>query len=137
RLQPMVILLEDLQWVDPSTLELQRLLVEQATTAPLLLLYTARLEFKAPWALRVHHTQLTLNRLPRRHVREVVANVVAQVALPAEVVNAVVARTDGVALFIEALTKAAGEAGGQGLSAIPAPLADSPMAGLNPRRLAR
>ena len=131
RLQLMVILLEDLQWVDPSTLELQRFLVEQATTAPLLLLYTARLEFKAPWALRAHHTQLTLNRLPRRHVREVVANVAAPAALPAEVVNAVVARTDGVPLFVEELTKAAMEAGAQGLRGIPATLADSLMARLD------
>src|SRR5439155_174158 len=87
RLQPLVILLEDLHWVDPSTLELQQLLVEQGATAQLLLLYTARGDFQAPWPLRAHHTQLMLSRLPRRHLREMVARVAARTALPEAVVK--------------------------------------------------
>jgi class 3 adenylate cyclase len=63
RTQPLVSVIEDLHWVDPSTLELIQLLAEQGATAPLLLLYTARPEFHPPWPLRAHHTQLTLNRL--------------------------------------------------------------------------
>jgi class 3 adenylate cyclase len=132
RLQPLVILLEDLHWVDPSTLELTELLVEQGATAPLLLLFTARPEFTPRWALRAHHTQLTLNRLPRRDAREMVTHVAARAALPAEVADVVVTRTDGVPLFVEELTKAVIEAGTtEALGEIPATLADSLMARLD------
>ncbi|HKV53008.1 MAG TPA: AAA family ATPase, partial [Candidatus Binataceae bacterium] len=73
--QPLVLATEDLHWADPSTLEVTRLLVEQAATAPLLLLYTARPEFRAPWPLRAHHTQLALNRLSAREVGTMVQEV--------------------------------------------------------------
>ena len=125
-LQPMVIAMEDLHWVDPSTLELTQTLVEQAATAPLMLLYTARPEFHTPWSLRGHHTQITLNRLNERHTRELVAGIVASTALAQDVVNAVVKRTDGVPLFAEELTRLVLE--GEGRSAareIPATLHDS------------
>src|SRR5215469_5447442 len=105
RLQPVVIVLEDLQWVDPSTLELMQTLVEQAATSPLLLLYTARPEFRAPWPMRAHHVQITLNRLSERHTREMIAGVAASTALAKEVIDAVVKRTDGVPLFAEELTR--------------------------------
>ena len=81
RAQPLVIATEDLHWADPSTLELIQLLVEQGATARLLLLYTARPEFRAPWPLRAHHTQITLNRLSARNVRTMVAQVAARKAL--------------------------------------------------------
>ena len=61
RVQPLIIATEDLHWADPSTLELIQLLVEQGTTGRLLLLYTARPEFRPQWPLRAHHTQITLN----------------------------------------------------------------------------
>ena len=77
RTQPVVIAIEDLQWADPSTLELLQLLVEQGATARLLLLYTARPEFRVPWPLRAHHTQITLNRLSSRNVRTMVEEVAA------------------------------------------------------------
>jgi class 3 adenylate cyclase len=60
RVQPLVIAIEDLHWVDPSTLELIQLLVEQGSTAQLLLLYTARPEFGAQWRTRPHHTHKSL-----------------------------------------------------------------------------
>jgi class 3 adenylate cyclase/tetratricopeptide (TPR) repeat protein len=112
RLQPVVLLVEDLQWVDPSTLELLGLLVEQGATVPLLLLLTARPDFHAPWPLRAHQAQLVLNRLSRRHVRAMVRQVIARVALSDEVVEAVAARTDGVPLFVEELTRLVHEGGG-------------------------
>src|SRR5205823_1025375 len=99
-------------------------------TAPLLLLSTARPEFRPPWALRAHHTQLTLSRLPRKHVREMVARVAARTALPEALVDAVVTRTDGVPLFVEELTKVGVEAGGEAAKDIQATLADSLMARL-------
>jgi tetratricopeptide (TPR) repeat protein len=148
RVQPVVAVLEDLHWVDPSTLELQAVLVEQAATAPLLLLYTARPEFRAPWPPRAHHAQVTLNRLTRRQVREMVGRVSERAALPDTVVETVVARTDGVPLFVEELTKAVLEATPDGrrsrpdeetvgpavaaeLRGIPATLHDSLMARLD------
>jgi class 3 adenylate cyclase/tetratricopeptide (TPR) repeat protein len=126
RVQPVVAVLEDLQWADPSTLELQALLAERAASVPLLLLYTARPEFRAPWPLLGHHAQLTLNRLSRPQVREMVEEVAAHSTLPAEVMDTMMTRTDGVPLFIEELTKAVLE--GQGSASarmIPMTLEDS------------
>ena len=87
RLQPLVMVVEDLHWLDPSTLELLQLLAEQGATVPLMLLYTARPEFRAPWPMRTHHSQITLNRLSSRNVREMVALVAARNALASESVE--------------------------------------------------
>lgn len=111
RQAPLVVLLEDLHWADPSTLELQQLLVEQGATARLLLLYTARPEFSVPWPDRAHVTQLTVNRLRRQHVREMVVEVAARSALLADLIDELAARADGVPLFVEELTKAVVEVG--------------------------
>jgi hypothetical protein len=133
KVQALVIAIEDLHWVDPSTLELIQLFVEQGATARLLLLYTARPEFRAPWATRAHHTQLTINRLNARHVRTMVSEVAAQKALSDEAVATVVERTGGVPLFVEELTRAVLESGGAKLTGreIPATLHDSLMARLD------
>ena len=111
RVQPTVITTEDLHWADPSTLELIQLLVEQGAQARLLLLYTARPEFRAQWPLRAHHTQITLNRLSSRNVRTMVAQVAARTALSEETIAAMVERTGGVPLFVEELTRAVLESG--------------------------
>ena len=133
RVQPIVIAIEDLHWADPSTLELLQLLVEQGATARLLLLHTARPEFRAPWPLRTHHTQITLNRLSSRNVRTMVGQVAAQKALTEETVAAVVERTGGVPLFVEELTRAVLESGDAKLTGreIPVTLHDSLMARLD------
>jgi hypothetical protein len=83
RVQPLVIATEDLHWADASTLELVRLLVEQGTDVPLLLLYTARPEFHFAWPLRAHHSQLMLNRLGPDDARLMIGEVAAQKTLPA------------------------------------------------------
>ncbi len=133
RTQPLVSVIEDLHWIDPSTLELIQLLVEQGANAPLLLLYTARPEFCQPWSPRAHHTQITLNRLSIRNVRTMVEEVAAHKALLEETVSAVVERTGGVPLFVEELTLAVLESGSSKLSAreIPVTLHDSLMARLD------
>jgi len=133
RVQPLVSVIEDLHWIDPSTLELIELLVEQGVTAPLLLLYTARPEFRVPWATRAHHTQITLSRLSARHVRTMVGEVAAQKALSDATIATVVERTSGVPLFVEELTRAVLESGDGKLSGreIPATLHDSLMARLD------
>jgi tetratricopeptide (TPR) repeat protein len=133
RVQPTVIAIEDLHWADPSTLELLRLLVEQGATARLLLLYTARPEFRAPWPQRGHHTQITLNRLSPRNVRTMVEEVAARKALSEETITTVVERTAGVPLFVEELTRAVLERGEAKLTEreIPVTLHDSLMARLD------
>jgi predicted ATPase len=130
RAQPVVIATEDLHWAEPSTLELTQLLVEQGAHARLLLLYTARPEFRTPWPMRAHHTQINLNRLTARNVRTMVAQVAARIALSDETVATVVERTGGVPLFVEELTRAVlenGEVKHTGRE-IPATLHDSLMA---------
>ena len=137
RVQPVVIAIEDLHWADPSTLELLQLLVEQGATARLLLLYTARPEFRAQWPLRAHHTQLALNRLSSRNIRTMVEKVAAHEtshrALTEETIATVVQRTAGVPLFVEELTRAVLERGEAKLTEreIPVTLRDSLMARLD------
>jgi class 3 adenylate cyclase/tetratricopeptide (TPR) repeat protein len=130
---PLVMAIEDLHWVDPSTLELIQLLVEQGATAPLLLLYTARPEFRAPWPPRAHHTQITLNRLGARDILSIIAQVAASKALSDDTMRAVVERTGGVPLFVEELTRSLLEGGSAGQIGheIPATLHDSLMARLD------
>jgi class 3 adenylate cyclase/tetratricopeptide (TPR) repeat protein len=132
-LQPLVLVMEDLHWLDPSTLELQEVLAEQGAMVRLMLLYTARPEFRVQWPLRPHHTQLTLSRLSAGNVREMIAQVAARNALASESVDAVIERTGGVPLFVEELTRAVLESGQTKLSAhqIPVTLHDSLMARLD------
>jgi class 3 adenylate cyclase len=109
--QPVLFVMEDLHWVDPSTLELLTVLVDQGPTARILALFTCRPDFSPPWTGRSHLTQVTLNRLPRRQAAELTGRVAHGKALPAEVVEQVVAKTDGVPLFVEELTKMVLESG--------------------------
>jgi predicted ATPase len=103
--------MEDLHGVDPTALELLSLLVDQGPTARILALCTFRPDFSPPWTGRSHLTQVTLARLPRRQAREMTGRVAHGKALPAEVVEQVVAKTDGVPLFVEELTKMVLESG--------------------------
>jgi class 3 adenylate cyclase/tetratricopeptide (TPR) repeat protein len=105
RLQPLVVAIQDLHWVDPSTLELIRTLVEQAATAPLMLLCTTRPEFRTPWPMRAHCAEMTLSRLSDVETRALIAGFVDRAALSREVVDTLVKRTDGVPLFAEELTR--------------------------------
>jgi class 3 adenylate cyclase/tetratricopeptide (TPR) repeat protein len=131
--QSVVMAVEDLHWFDASSLELMRLLIEQAATARVMLVCTSRPEFHAPWTHRSHHTHLVLNRLTAGNVREMVANVVAQSVFSGEAVEKVIERTGGVPLFVEELTRAVLEEGDSKLSTreIPATLHDSLMARLD------
>lgn len=133
RVRPLVIVIEDLHWVDPSTLELIRLLVEQGANEQLLLLYTARPEFRAPWTPRTHHSHLSISRLSARNAREMVHQLVARKALSQEAVARVTERTGGVPLFVEELTHALLEKGDAKptVREIPATLHDSLMGRLD------
>jgi class 3 adenylate cyclase/tetratricopeptide (TPR) repeat protein len=133
KLQPVVMVIEDLHGVDPSTLELLRLLAEQGVMVPLMLICTARPEFHSEWPMRSHHTQITMNRLSAGDVRQMVGLVAARNALASESVEVVIERTGGVPLFVEELTRAVLESGAVKPSAreIPVTLHDSLMARLD------
>src|SRR5262245_49264918 len=109
--QPLLLVMEDLHWVDPSTLEWLSLLVDQGPTTHILALCTYRPDFSPPWMGRAHLTQMTLTRLPERQAIALVHQVAQGKALPAEVVAQLVAKTDGVPLFVEEVTKTVLESG--------------------------
>ena len=109
--QPVLLIVEDLHWIDPSTLEFLTLLIDQGPTARLLTLLTCRPEFRLPWGFRAHLTPLTLNRLPRPQVPQMIGRITGGKALPPEVVEQIVTKTDGVPLFVEELTKMVLESG--------------------------
>jgi class 3 adenylate cyclase len=109
--QPMLFVMEDLHWADPSTLEFLSLLVDQGPTARILTLLTFRPDFSPPWTGRSHLTQVTVYRLAQRQTAEMIRQVTHGKALPPEVVAQIVAKTDGVPLFVEELTKMVLESG--------------------------
>lgn len=132
RSQPLVFAVEDLHWADPSTLELMQLLAERCAGTGCLMIYTARPEFRAPWPLRAYHTQLTLNRLNARNVRQMLAEITGRYVLPDATIAAMVERTGGVPLFVEELTRAVLENSRKpDAREIPGTLADSLMARLD------
>ena len=103
--QPVLVVWEDLHWADPTTLELLGLVIEQAPTVPMLHVLTYRPEFSPPWPPRSHMTPLVLNRLERPQVEALITQRAGGKTLPAEVVQHIVAKTDGVPLYVEELTK--------------------------------
>ena len=108
--RPVLQVWEDLHWADPTTLELMTLEIEQAPTAPILNVLTFRPEFVPPWPQRSHMTPLTLNRLERPEVEALIGHHAGGKALPEEVVEYILGKTDGVPLYVEELTKAILEA---------------------------
>jgi predicted ATPase/class 3 adenylate cyclase len=109
--QPVLFIMEDLHWVDPTTLEFLSLLVDQGPSARILVLCTFRPDFSPPWTPSSSLTPMTLARLPRRQAAEMTGQVAHRKALPPEVVEQVVAKTDGIPLFVEELTKMVLESG--------------------------
>jgi TOMM system kinase/cyclase fusion protein len=109
--QPVCLVMEDIHWVDASTLEFLSLLIDQVPTTRMLVLLLFRPDFRPPWTGRSHLTQLTLARLTPRQVTTMVAQLTGEKALPAEVHQHVVATTDGVPLFVEESTKMVLESG--------------------------
>jgi class 3 adenylate cyclase/predicted ATPase len=108
---PLLVVVEDLQWADASTLELLELVIAQAPTAGMLAVLTFRPEFTPPWPHRAHLAHLTLGRLPRNEVLAIVKRVARGKALPDVVLQQILARTDGIPLFVEELTKTVLESG--------------------------
>jgi class 3 adenylate cyclase/tetratricopeptide (TPR) repeat protein len=109
--QPVLMIYEDVQWIDPTTLEFLALTVERAQHTRLLLVITARPEFAAPWPGYAHVTTVFLTRLSWRDGTSLITEVTRGRALPDDVINQILVRTDGVPLFLEELTKAVLESG--------------------------
>ena len=105
------LLWEDLHWADPSTLEILSLVLDQVPTARMLTLLTCRPEFRPPWASHSQLTQVTLGRLGRPQVETMLTSLTGGKPLPIEVVAQVLAKTDGVPLFVEELVKTVLESG--------------------------
>jgi predicted ATPase len=103
--QVVVVVWEDLHWADPSTLEVLELIIDQTPTVRMLTVLTFRPDFLPPWPTRSHMTPLTLNRLERPQVEALVKHLAGDKALPTEVIQQIVSKTDGVPLFVEELTK--------------------------------
>jgi serine/threonine protein kinase/tetratricopeptide (TPR) repeat protein len=107
---PVVLAVEDLHWIDPSTLELLDLLLGEISRLPLLLVATFRPDFTAPWRHQTLVTQLNLGGLNEAHAAQLIERVAEGQRLPVEARREIVARTDGIPLFVEELTKAVLEA---------------------------
>jgi class 3 adenylate cyclase/predicted ATPase len=144
RRQPTVLLFEDAHWADPTTLETLDLQIQRLLSVPLLIVITHRPEFANRWSHHGHVAVLSLTRLTRTQVVAMVSRIAGGKALPADLLEQIVEKTDGVPLFVEELTKSILElgqlrdagnrweyAGSRGALAIPSTLRDSLMARLD------
>ena len=126
RSQPVVLAFEDLQWADPTSLDLLRALAERGSQAPLFLIATSRPEFRPSWGMRSHHSAISLAPLKRAQVYRMVGELASRHALSEDVVEGVSERTGGVPLFIEEVTRLLLEQGVVGgVQAIPPTLRQS------------
>ena len=126
RVQPLVLVFDDLQWADPSSIDLVQALSEGGAQAPLLILATARPEFRPPWSLRSHHSVISLAPLDATQVGRMVAEIASQHALSTDVIRGLSERAGGVPLFVEEVTRLLLERGEQGgVQAIPPTLRQS------------
>ena len=109
--KPVLFVIEDAHWIDPSTLEGTNRVIEAVKTAPVLLLITFRPEFFPPWLEQDHVTTIQLNRLERDKASTMVRDISSGKELPSEVLEQIISKTDGIPLFVEELTKMVLESG--------------------------
>jgi class 3 adenylate cyclase/predicted ATPase len=109
--QPMLFIVEDLHWTDPTTLELLNLVLDQTPTASMLVLLTCRPHFQPSWHHRSYLTEITVNRLSHTQGEQIVTGMTNGKTFPAAVLQQIIAKTDGVPLFVEELTKMVLESG--------------------------
>ena len=108
--KPVLLTVEDVHWADPTTLDLFGRTILRLPELRVLLIMTCRPEFRARWMNYPQVTALMLNRLGRRHCQSMV-ELIANKAIPPEVMEQIIAKTDGVPLFVEELTKTVLESG--------------------------
>jgi predicted ATPase len=122
RSKPVLMIVEDAHWTDPSSLEVFGRLVGRIATLRALLIVTFRPEFEPPWVGPPHVTALTLHRLTQREIDVMIDGVVGNKPIPAGIRQDIVERTDGIPLFVEEMTKAVLEAEREGtVAAVPSP----------------
>ena len=109
--RPLLIVFEDVHWIDPTSLELLTIMVDRVPQLRAMLLITARPEFVPPWPSHAHVTTAPLTRLSKRGGIALIERVTGGKALPEAVMDQILARTDGVPLFVEELTKTILESG--------------------------
>jgi predicted ATPase len=109
--QPVLFILEDLHWTDPTTLEFLSLLVEQVPAAAIYILLTCRPYFQPSWHHRSYLTEITVNRLSRNQIEQMATHLAGGKALPTAIIPQLVDKTDGVPLYVEEMTKALLESG--------------------------
>jgi class 3 adenylate cyclase/predicted ATPase len=109
--QPVLFILEDLHWTDPTTLEFLGLLVEQVPATAIYTLLTCRPHFQPAWHHRSYLTEITVNRLSRHQIEHMATRVAGGKSLPGDVLYQLVDKTDGVPLYVEEMTKALLESG--------------------------
>ena len=107
---PVLMIFDDVHWIDPTSLEALNRMVDRSKALPVLVVITFRLEFNAPWIGQSRVTSLTLNRLGEREARAIVAHLAGNKELTADAMAEIVQRTDGIPLFVEEMTKAVLEA---------------------------
>ena len=127
RSSPVLMILEDAHWGDPTSLEAFGRTVDLTKTLRVLLIVTFRPEFEAPWVAQAHVTAVALNRLGHRDVDSMIDRVIGNRLLPANIRQDIIERTDGIPLFVEEMTKAVLEAGTereamQTATAVPSPV---------------
>jgi class 3 adenylate cyclase/predicted ATPase len=111
RKQSTVMLFEDAHWADPTSLEVLDLLIDRVRTSPLLIVLTHRPEFPARWSRHGHVTALNLSKLTRAQSGAIVSKLTSGKALPVNLLEQILSKTDGVPLYVEELTKAILESG--------------------------
>ena len=114
RSNPLLMIFEDVHWIDPTSLEVLGRAVDRIKTLGVLLIVTYRPEFEPPWFGRPHVTALTVNRLGEREIAAMIDRVIGNMSLPASIRHDIIERTDGIPLFVEEMTKAVVEAEGEG-----------------------
>src|SRR5262249_21116689 len=124
--KPVVMVFEDVHWIDPTSLEAVGRMVDRLRTFEVLLIVTYRPEFEPPWVGRPYVTVLTLNRLGEREITAMIDRVTGNKALPENIRQDIIERTDGVPLLVEEMTKAVLEAESEGeaqrtTAAVPSP----------------
>uniref|UniRef100_Q02DC3 non-specific serine/threonine protein kinase n=1 Tax=Solibacter usitatus (strain Ellin6076) TaxID=234267 RepID=Q02DC3_SOLUE len=129
--QPVLFVLEDVHWADPSTLELMGMLVDQVPSVAVMALMTHRPEFTLPWPGRGHVAALPLDRLSHEHALEIAQATAKSAGISTSVLEQIVKNSDGVPLFLEELTLSVVEAGPGSKSTIPTTLRDSFMSRLD------
>ena len=107
---PVLMILEDAHWIDPTSQEAFGRTVERLKGLRVLLVITYRPEFDAPWVGDAHVTTLTLNRLGDAESSQIVGNMIGNKSIPGDVIADIVDRSDGIPLFLEEMTKAVLEA---------------------------